>query len=236
MGKLSTRSLTLEEMDETELDVEELQDTLQGIERMNTLFGGNRCSLTTIDALVPPDCREISIVDVGTGAGEIPRRLVTRLAERGIKANILGIDLAETSVAFARSRSAAFSTISFERVDLFDLDRQFDIVHCAAMLHHVGDDAAIVRALGKMASLAKRAVVVNDLHRHPLAYYPIRTLAPLITRNRLVHNDAPLSVWRAFTKDELLDFATQAAWPAPKVTWHPMFRWILETRTNQSER
>ena len=229
MGKLAKRSTQLELMDEEDLLPAELQDTLRGIERMNTLFGGNTCSLKALQE-VTHGISQPSILDVGTGAGEIPRRFAQRCARRGQDVRIVGIDLAETSVAYAAARSVKFPSLSFRVENLFDVTESFDGVHCAAMLHHVGEDDAIVEALAHMRKVAKVAVVVNDLHRHPLAYYPIKYAAPFITRNRMVRNDAALSVWRSFTRAELLNLATRAGWPAPTVRWHPMFRWFLSTR------
>jgi hypothetical protein len=56
--------------------------------------------------------------------------------------------------------------------------------------------------------LARRAIIVSDLVRHPVAYYGIRLVTMLFTRNAMTLTDAPLSVQRALTMAE----------------WHELFR------------
>jgi hypothetical protein len=65
-----------------------------------------------------------------------------------------------------------------------------------------------------MWQIAKRRVLVNDLHRHRVAYFSIRALSFLFSRSRMVRHDGPVSVLRAFRPSELLDIARQAGVPA----------------------
>jgi hypothetical protein len=57
-------------------------------------------------------------------------------------------------------------------------------------------------------------VLVNDLHRHAVAYGSIRALAAMFSKSRMVRHDGPLSVLRAFRPQELLDIARRAGVPA----------------------
>jgi hypothetical protein len=50
-----------------------------------------------------------------------------------------------------------------------------------------------------MARIARRGVVLNDLHRHPVPWALIRWITLAATRNEALRHDAPLSVARAFT-------------------------------------
>ena len=77
----------------------------------------------------------------------------------------------------------------------------FDFVLASQLLHHFSEEQ-IIRLLRIWSPLARRAIIVSDLVRHPLAYYGIRLLTKLFTRNAMTRTDAPLSVARAFTLAE----------------------------------
>jgi len=69
------------------------------------------------------------------------------------------------------------------------------------LLHHFSD-SQIIAALRTWARLARRAIIVNDLVRHPLAYHGIRLVTKTFTRNEMTRTDAPRSVQRACTISE----------------------------------
>ena len=75
---------------------------------------------------------------------------------------------------------------------------------------------------------------INDLHRHPFAYYSIKWLTKLFSKSYLVKNDAPLSVLRGFKKKELEMFNFQCSPPDrragilnARLKWKWAFRWLL---------
>ena len=69
----------------------------------------------------------------------------------------------------------------------------------------------MVELLRRWAHLARRAILIGDLIRHPVAYHGIRLLTSLTTRNKMTLTDAPLSVQRALTFREWRDLLTRAA-------------------------
>lgn len=220
------RSAELEIMDDLEIQGRELELTLSELETINHTLGGYGPSLGGLEALVPEGCRHLTVLDVGTGGADVPMKMVDWGRQRGIRVEVTGIDLAETTIAYARRRACDYDSIHLELQDLFQLpeERQFDVVHAAAVLHHfVGDSA--VRALAAMYAHARLGIVVNDLHRHPLAWGGIRVLTTAFSKSRLVKNDGPLSVLRAFTREELEDMCRAAGLPSPDIRWRPMFRW-----------
>jgi hypothetical protein len=68
---------------------------------------------------------------------------------------------------------------------------------------------------------------VNDLHRHPLAYYSIRWLTSWFSKSYLVRNDAPVSVLRGFRKDELMTLQQELQPGLITLQWKWAFRWLL---------
>ena len=86
----------------------------------------------------------------------------------------------------------------------------FDFVLASQFLHHFSEEKNIA-LLRTWSSLARRAIMIADLVRHPLAYYGIRCLTHLFTRNIMTLTDAPLSVQRAFTPAEWSELFRRAA-------------------------
>jgi hypothetical protein len=68
---------------------------------------------------------------------------------------------------------------------------------------------------------------INDLHRHPFAYYSIKWLTGLFSKSYLVKNDAPLSVLRGFKRKELEMFNVQCSILNARLKWKWAFRWLL---------
>ena len=100
-------------------------------------------------------------------------------------------------------------------------ENSFDFVLASQFLHHFPDEQ-IVELLRLWARLARRALIVADLVRHPLAYHGVRLLTRALTRNRMTRSDAPLSVQRACTiaewrelirRAKLGSFQVEAVWP-----------------------
>ena len=86
------------------------------------------------------------------------------------------------------------------------------------------DDAELAGFIGWMQATARHGWLINDLHRHPLAWAGFRLLAGMLRWHPIVQHDGALSVRRAFVRadwDALL-----AGLPA-KVRWHIPFRWTV---------
>src|SRR5207253_8318785 len=105
--------------------------------------------------------------------------------------------------------SSAMSTNAQERP--FP-DEPFGVVMSSLFFHHLSDEEC-VQVLKSMWRIARQVVLVNDLHRHPIAYFSIRVLAAF-SKSIMFRHDAPVSVLRAFTADELLAVARRAVIPA----------------------
>jgi predicted nuclease with RNAse H fold len=80
------------------------------------------------------------------------------------------------------------------------------------------------RQLHRQAGIA---VIINDLHRHWFAYYSIKYMTAAFSGSRLVKNDAPLSVRRAFRREELQQLLQQAGVANYSLRWMWAFRWQL---------
>jgi ubiquinone/menaquinone biosynthesis C-methylase UbiE len=96
-----------------------------------------------------PDCR---IADIGCGSGEI----TSRLARMYPRANVIGIDILEGSVAYASRRYAALAPrLRFQQGDAFALaleSGQFDLVVCRHMTQTIPEPQ---QALAELRRICK---------------------------------------------------------------------------------
>ena len=105
-------------MDDLDVQGPELEQTLSQIEFINRTLGGYGPSLDGLAALCPEGEKTITVLDVGTGGGDTPRRMVDWGRRRGLDVRVTAIDLSETTVEYARARSTAYPEIDVRRVDL----------------------------------------------------------------------------------------------------------------------
>jgi 2-polyprenyl-3-methyl-5-hydroxy-6-metoxy-1,4-benzoquinol methylase len=117
-------------------------------------------------------------------------------------------------VALDRNRAGlGMSALSLPvQGDVFALpfaDRSFDVVTASLLLHHMTDDDC-VRALRDMNRVARRMLVVNDLHRALPAYLAIMGISRICNLSAMVRHDAPLSVRRAFRPSDLRTLGERA--------------------------
>ncbi len=80
-----------------------------------------------------------------------------------------------------------------------------------------------------MQRIARRGILVNDLHRHPMAYVGIWLLSRALRMAPMVQHDGPMSVRRGFRKEELKTLAHKTGLSPSFIQWHWAFRWTLST-------
>jgi ubiquinone/menaquinone biosynthesis C-methylase UbiE len=197
---------------------EVIVQNLGDLRRCNRLLGGVRLSLRPLARLaeaVPPG-QTLRVLDVATGGADIPRALARWARREGQALFLVASDVSEAFVAIARQQSAAegpvCGTIHFVVADarqLPFLPQAFDVTTCSLALHHMLRDEALAM-LGELRRCADRGVVVNDIVRGWLGYVGAFVATRLGSRNVLTWHDGPLSVLRAYTKEEMFDLARQA--------------------------
>lgn len=228
MTSFSQRSLQKELIDDFNCSGEELRQTLRELKTINKLLGGNRVTTDGIKKLMatsPPG--RITVADVGCGGGDMIRVMHDWANRKKLTIDFLGLDANPHTVQMASDNLSDLSRIRLETTNVFDpvfQQEKTDIVTCTLFTHHFTDDE-LVRMFKAFKEKATIGMVINDLHRHPLAYYSIKILTRLFSNSRLVINDAPISVQRSFRKKELQEILNQAGWRNYSVTWHWAFRW-----------
>ena len=199
------RSAELEMMDLPGQPPELLIDDLRNLRLINRYLGCYRNIERALARLIDPKTtRRFSLLDVGTGSADIPALIARWAQRRQVAARISALDRETVTVEQAAVQTRGYREISLLRGDAMNLPfraASFDYVLASQLLHHFSDEQ-IIAAIRAWARLARRAVIVNDLVRHPLAYHGIRLLAKSFTRNEMTRMDGPRSVARACTVDE----------------------------------
>jgi 2-polyprenyl-3-methyl-5-hydroxy-6-metoxy-1,4-benzoquinol methylase len=99
-----------------------------------------------------------------------------------------------------------------------------DLITCTLFTHHFTDEQ-LVELLKSMRAKGRLGIVINDLHRHPLAYYSIQLLTRYFSRSPMVQHDAPLSVLRSFSRKDWKKILTMAGIERYQIRWFWAFRW-----------
>lgn len=106
-------------------------------------------------------------------------------------------------------------------------NKSFDFVVCSLLLHQFGD-AQIIELIRAFRGIARRALVVLDLERHPLPYYFLPATRWLFRWQELTVHDGRISVEAGFRASELAALARAAGGAGFTVRKHrPWFRLSL---------
>jgi ubiquinone/menaquinone biosynthesis C-methylase UbiE len=186
-------------MDDLSRPEGEFEEAYRELEIINRRLGGVRA----IERCLPSGTN-VLVLDVAAGACDISEFLAARTPCRFVV-------LDRNSQGLKRARRSM--PVVADALELPFPDSAFDIVTASLFFHHLTTEQC-ARVLAGMWRVAKRMVLVNDLHRHRAAYWSIRVLTALFSKSTMVRHDGPLSVRRAFRPDELLAIAQEAGVPA----------------------
>jgi ubiquinone/menaquinone biosynthesis C-methylase UbiE len=228
MGKFDQRCYDKEIMDDLEVGGEILKQTLRELRTINRFLGGNHVTTSGLNILLGEEkSREYTIADIGCGGGDMLKVMADWATKNGFNCKFIGIDANDHTIEMAKENLKKYPNVSFLVQNVFDKDFgniKVDVVTCTLFTHHFTDEELIVlmRVFKMGASLG---MVINDLHRHPLAYYSIKLLTSLFSKSPMVQNDGPLSVLRGFSRKDFKHVLQNAGMGAFQIQWNWAFRW-----------
>lgn len=229
-SNLKNRILEPEDIDDPALEKEQLFGALRGLTTINFLSASAGSVWTPMARLARERKLErLRILDVATGGGDIPRALWRKGKRSGLKLEILGIDISERALEFAKAGCGECgSDVRFEQRDILrdGLPEGFDVIVSSLFLHHLSNDHAF-QLLTATARAANHLVLINDLRRGgyglTLAYFAGR----ILSSSSVVRVDALRSVRAAFTMAEALEMAKSAGMQDAKVNRRWPARYLL---------
>lgn len=213
---------SVELLDDPASDAGAVLASLGDVARINRFLGGRHAALARLDELFRAERAgaALSLLDVGTGLGDIPAAAARRARERGLALRLIGL---ERHPAAARAAKAnGLCALVSEGGRLPFADRSVDYVLCSQLLHHFAGAAAeqLVRELDRVA---RRGVVIADLRRSVLAAAGFFLASFALRVLPVTRCDGVISVFRGFSAAELANLCRTAG-VEPDVRRHPGFR------------
>ncbi len=228
----SHRSSEIEMMDDFTIEGVVFRDTLDKLEIINRFLGGNKLTIHGLKKLLENQSKNktITIVDLGCGHGDILRDVAEFGRKKNYSFKLIGIDANFAAIEYARELSKEYSELSFEMIDIFSEDfkkQSYDIVLCTLFLHHFKNEE-LISFLKSTIKKATIGVVINDLHRHKLAYYLFKLIGFFI-KNKMIREDGLISILRAFKRKDLENISIQMKVQF-SIQWKWAFRylWVLK--------
>ncbi|HOX19474.1 MAG TPA: methyltransferase domain-containing protein [Gemmatimonadales bacterium] len=216
-------------LDDPAADPAVVARSLANIARANWWFGGTAAALWGIDQLLRDvgSGHALTLLDVGTGAADLPAAAVRRAARRGRHLSAIGLERSPVAAALAAARG--FPAVIGCAGQLPVRPGAVDIVLISQVAHHLAADAA-VELFRAATALARIGVVVADLRRSELAVAAFRLGSALLGFDAVTRADGITSVRRGYHVRDLADLAARAGQQA-RVCRRPGFRVVAYWRS-----
>jgi SAM-dependent methyltransferase len=151
--------------------------------------------------------RTLTLFDIGTGAADLPRDARRWAARRGV--SIVPFALERIPAAAQLARDAGVPTLLGCGSALPLRPRSIDIVLLSQVVHHLDADT-VVRLLAASSAIARRGVIIADLHRSWFAIPAFRFAGTVLRLHPLTIADGVTSVRRGYTTAELYGLCARA--------------------------
>jgi len=224
------KSRELELLDSDNIPFEDIQQNMQELNVINTLLGGHAITINGVKQLLVDkkfkSNNSLLVCEIGCGGGDNLNAIYKAL-KRKLHIQMIGVDIKGACLLSAKKKHpllpANWIENSYEKTTF---QEKPSIIFSSLFCHHFSDEA-LVYQLKWMYENATIGFFINDLHRHPLAYYSIKWLTKLFSKSYLVKNDAPLSVKRGFTKHEWQLILQKACISDYSIQWKWAFRYLI---------
>jgi SAM-dependent methyltransferase len=177
--------------------------SLRDLARVNRAFGAAAAAARRLDEFIrrAPALATLTLLDVGTGAGDIPRAVARRAERHGITLRLIGLERHPVAAREA-ARAGGLMAVLADGARMPFRSRSVDLVLCAKVLHHAPGEAG-TRLLMEMDRVARLGVVVADIRRSALAAAGIWLASYPLRFHPATRRDGVISVLRGFTTAEL---------------------------------
>ena len=170
-----------------------------------------------------------SFLDVGCASADLPAFLCSRLA-----GPVLAVGL-DVKLAHLQGAPRVVRRVVGDVRSLPFPDAAFDAVTASLFLHHFDADE-LAATIGHLYRLARRALVVSDLHRAAVPYLFGRVAFPLVFRSPVSVHDGLVSIRRGFRPDELRSAFEEAGIPHVRITRRFPYRLLaVAVRADESQ-
>ena len=215
------RVVTSELLDTDSGTPEEVAAALSDIRQINRWFGG----IATTQSMIAQVARKhavhsLSLLEVAAGAGYVPHAASTRMRKLGVQLEVTLLDRAASHLKNGSGNEA--SAVAGDALALPFADGSFDLVSCCLFAHHL-EPEEMVQFVNEGLRVSRTAVIINDLVRDPI-HLVLVYVSLALYRSRFNRHDAPASVRRAYTVNEMNEMLGQTTAASVEIERRPAFR------------
>jgi 2-polyprenyl-3-methyl-5-hydroxy-6-metoxy-1,4-benzoquinol methylase len=162
----------------------------------------------------------ITLADFACGDGAFLRAMALWAEKQALPFNFFGYDTNPILLEHALDKKSTLPLV-FENQDVLSTEfakEQFDIITCSLFCHHL-TNAQLINFFQQVQKQARMACIINDLHRHWLAYVGFYIISWLKGFSPITRYDGLLSIRRGFTKKELIALLQAAGIKNYQIKW-----------------
>ncbi len=197
---------------------QEIASSLVDLRHINQWFGGTRTTISLLRKVArESNSHRLSLLDVGAGGGDVPLAARRALLRDGVELQVTLLDRVATHLP-----GSGTACIVGDALQLPFSAAAFDVVSCTLLAHHL-EPAGIEQFTREALRVCRRAVIINDLIRSRVHLALVYAGLPLF-RSRITWHDAPASVQRAYTRDEMKDMLRVIPVKRIEVSRHYLYR------------
>lgn len=199
----------------------EIATALTDLRHINQWFGGIDATQSMIAQVARKrGVNSLSLLEVASGAGFVPQAAGTRLRELGVQLQVTLLDRAHSHLR--NSSGNGTGAVAGDATALPFADESFDVVSCCLFVHHL-EPQEVVQFVKEGLRVCRAAVIINDVIRDPVHLALVYASLPLY-RSRVTRHDAPASVRRAYTIEEMHQMLYQTEAASVEIERCPWFR------------
>lgn len=208
-----------------------LINNLQEMEKINDWLGYHRILIKGVKKVYTKYKfalnKKIVLADMGCGSADALRVIDGWMQKNSLNCDLIGVDANEFVLKYAAERSIGYRIKFEQRNALAQIkEKHYDIVIVNHLCHHL-NNFELINLLKNLIDQTRVAIIINDLHRHVLAYLGIKLLAKIFNFSMLTKHDGPLSVLRGFRKNELIALLAKTGIQSFEIQWCWPFRWQI---------
>jgi SAM-dependent methyltransferase len=203
--KLRVSPREMPELMDGECSFEDFRSCLRSLEQVNRWLLGYRPTMAWLKQLPHGLHDPVHILDVGSGGGDLLRRIAGWARRRGIAVQLTGIDLnpyAARAAAESTPKELGIAWVTGDAL-VYQPETPVDIVVSSLMAHHL-EDEEIIALLWWMEATAQLGWFINDLERSACSCRMFEWMGGMVEWHRFVRHDGPVSFRRAFREQDWL--------------------------------
>ncbi|RAP78637.1 methyltransferase domain-containing protein [Paenibacillus montanisoli] len=223
------RAVEHELMDDFSTGGPELREALRHLRVLNRIFGAAAPTLYGVQRMWTEAGKpnRFSILDIGSGSGDVNRHILRWADKNRIDMKIILADITEEACDEARLFYRNEPRVRVMRHDLYELPEGCaDVVTGTQFVHHFAADE-LSKVVACMLKASRFGVVINDIHRHWIPWAAVWLTARIISKNRYIVNDGPLSVAKGFRSEDWIHLRSALGISRMVYAWRPLFRYVV---------